>query len=168
MNPPRALLGCILLVSGLGFLTGCITPAMRIQNNPTVFAQLPPDQQSLVQQGKVAAGFTADAVRLALGNPDRITIRQTSAARMEIWYYLDFELGDTPGPLLYGPYGYGGYYRGRGGWGGWRGGGYRGGYYPAFNYGFVGTPTYAYRIYYVRYRVELRNNRVTNVRFDDR
>ena len=166
MKTSRAV-GCFALASWFGFLTGCTTPAMRIHEKPTVFSQLPPDQQSLVQQGKVAVGFSAEAVRLALGNPDRITIRQTSAARTEVWYYMDFELGPTPGPLLYGPYGYGGFHGGYGGF--YRGyGGYRGGYYPAFNYAFVGTPTYANRVYYVRYRVVLRDNRVTNVRFDDR
>jgi hypothetical protein len=153
------------------FLAGCDTPTARIHSNPGAFAQLPPDQQSLVQQGKVAVGFTADAVRLALGAPDRVTVRRSSTAQSEVWHYFDFDLVTAPYPLYYnfyspgwggiGGYGYGrggggyGYGRGGGGWGGW---GYGGGW-ALLN-------TDSYRRWYERVRVTLVNNRVTAVRYD--
>ncbi|MGD1030811.1 MAG: hypothetical protein ABSA05_06675 [Opitutaceae bacterium] len=143
-------------------LAGCDTPTARIHSNPGAFAQLPPDQQSLVQQGKVAVGFTADAVRLALGAPDRVTVRRSSTAQSEVWHYYDFDLVNAPYPLYYnfyspgwggiGGYGYG---RGGGGWGGW---GYGGGW-ALMN-------TDSYRRWYERVRVTLVNNRVTAVRVD--
>jgi hypothetical protein len=156
-------IGCFGVVLFILLLAGCDTPTARIHSNPSAFAQLAPDQQSLVQQGKVAVGFTADAVRLALGEPDRVTVRRTSASESEVWHYFDFDLVAGSYPLYYSFYapGWGGigngggYGRGRGGWGGW---GYGGGW------ALLNSPSY--RQWYERVRVTLVNNKVTNVRYD--
>jgi len=54
-----------------GLFAGCASPDKRISRSPEVFARLSPEQQALVKQGKVAVGFGADAVLLAVGSPDR-------------------------------------------------------------------------------------------------
>jgi hypothetical protein len=141
-------IGCAGLMTALGFLTGCSTPTTRIHANPTAFAQLSPDQQSLVQQGKVVAGFTAAAVRLALGDPDRVTLRQRNGSKSETWYYFDFELEDSPDPVFY--------FRGNGGWRG------------EYNYGIGAYSFPPVRIWYTHYRVQLDNNLVTGVAIDSR
>jgi outer membrane protein assembly factor BamE (lipoprotein component of BamABCDE complex) len=108
-------------------LCGCTTPEARIQKNPEVFAHLAPEQQALVKAGQVGVGFDMDAVKLALGNPDRITVHTTSKGQTQIWHYVTYE--SFGGPMYFGGYygGFGGYGRRgfRGGWGGgWGGWGY--------------------------------------------
>jgi hypothetical protein len=70
-----------------GLLAGCSTVASRIGADPEGFARLPPDQQTLVRQGRVGIGFNEEAVRLALGEPTRITTRTTKSGRSEVWHY---------------------------------------------------------------------------------
>lgn len=65
------------------------TPATRIEKNPGAFAQLTPEQQEKVRAGQIAIGFDASATRLALGEPDRILQKTTSAGETEIWQYVD-------------------------------------------------------------------------------
>ena len=76
---------------GAAWLTGCSTVSSRIQENPGLFASLPPDQQALVQQGKVAVGMDMATVRLAKGDPDRVTTRTTATGEMQVWHYVDYE-----------------------------------------------------------------------------
>lgn len=108
-------------------LTACATPASRIEKNPQLFAQATPEQQALIQQGQIALGFTADFVKLALGEPDRVTERVDASGTETVWHYLDAD--------AYGPYA-GGYYGP--GWGPF--GPYYGpyfgpyGYWPPVNY----------------------------------
>ena len=47
-----------------------VTPADRIGANPVMFRTLTPEQQALVQQGRLCEGMSKDAVYLAWGNPD--------------------------------------------------------------------------------------------------
>lgn len=102
-----------------------------------------------MRAGQVGLGFSTEAVKLALGQPDRITVRTDPTGQVQVWHYVETVYYD--GAFLYG----GPYWGGWGGWGGWgrRGwwgwGGYWGGPYP------VG-PVAAYD----RFRVEFRNNRV--------
>ena len=111
---------------GAALLAGCDTPETRIRSNPEAFARLNPDQQSLVKAGRVGIGFDMDAVKLALGNPDRITVRTTAQGQTQVWHYVEFVYYDSgylyPGPMYWGG-AWGGYGR-RGGWGGWGWGGY--------------------------------------------
>lgn len=79
---------------------GCATPDTRIHRSPEVFARLTPAQQALVRQGKVAIGFDADAVRLAVGLPDRKWTRMDAAGTREVWSYSTWE-NDRGQPLYH-------------------------------------------------------------------
>jgi hypothetical protein len=133
-------------VSGAAWLTGCSTPETRISSNPEVFARLTPQEQSLIRAGQLGLGFTAEAVKLALGPPDRVTMTTDASGQLEVWHYAETVYYD--GAFLYGgPY-WGGWGR-RGRWWGGYWGGYGDGPYPV---GPVNT--------YDRFRVEFRNNKV--------
>jgi hypothetical protein len=99
------------LISVLGlWLAGCSTPATRIKANPEAFARLTVDQQSLVKAGQVALGFDFEAVKLALGDPDRVTTRTDADGQTVVWHYLTYE---ADGRMLFTGY----YHTGRGWWG---------------------------------------------------
>jgi hypothetical protein len=142
---------------GAALLAGCDTPETRIRSNPEAFARLNPDQQSLVKAGRVGIGFDMDAVKLALGNPDRITVRTTAQGQTQVWHYVEYVYYDSgylyPGPMYWGG-AWGGYGR-RGGWGGWGWGGYGG-------WGWWGPFGPAQAQVYDRFRVEFQNGKVTN------
>jgi hypothetical protein len=87
---------------GAAWLAGCSTVSSRIQENPGLFASLPPDQQALVQQGKVAVGMDMATVRLAKGDPDHVTTRTTAQGETQIWHYVNYENND--GIILYSGY----------------------------------------------------------------
>jgi hypothetical protein len=72
-------------------LAGCSTPATRIQASPDVFARLTPGQQALVKGGQIALGFDFEAVKLALGDPDRVAVRTTADGETVIWHYVSYE-----------------------------------------------------------------------------
>lgn len=105
----------LLLAAALGAaaLTACSTVSSRIQENPGLFASLPPDQQALVQQGRVAIGMDMATARLAKGDPDRVTTRTTAQGTIQVWHYVNYENDD--GVILYTGY----YHRwwGLNGWG---------------------------------------------------
>ena len=92
-------------------LAGCSTPDSRIGHSPEVFARLNPDQQALVKAGQIAPGFDMDAVKLALGDPDRVTIITDSTGQHQVWHYVTYV--DYQGGIIYMGY----YHRFRG-WGG--------------------------------------------------
>lgn len=94
----------------LFYLAGCSTPATRIKANPEAFARLSSDQQALVRAGQVGLGFDMDAVRLALGDPDRITVRNDADGERQIWHYVSYE---SEGRVLFTGY----YHTGRNWWG---------------------------------------------------
>jgi outer membrane protein assembly factor BamE (lipoprotein component of BamABCDE complex) len=103
---------------------GCETPDSRIRNSPDIFARLNPDQQALVRAGQIAVGFDMDAVKLALGDPTRVTINTDNTGQHEVWHYVQYE--DNQGVVIYT-----GYYHRWGGWGGprfWGDVGYYNGY----------------------------------------
>ena len=133
-------------VSGAVWLAACSTPEARIQNHPEIYAQITPQEQALVKAGQVGLGFGPDAVKLALGDPDRMTVRMDARGELRIWHYTETVYYD--GAFLYGgPY-WGGWGRRRGGWGAWGAWG-SWGPYPV---GPVST--------YDRFRVEFRNGKV--------
>ena len=92
-------------------VAGCSTPDSRIRNSPEIFARLNPDQQALVKAGKIAPGFNMDAVKLALGDPDRVTLITDARGQHQVWHYVVYE--DYEGGVIYMGY----YHRFRG-WGG--------------------------------------------------
>ncbi|HVS53715.1 MAG TPA: hypothetical protein VHD62_15270 [Opitutaceae bacterium] len=95
----------VLLASSaaLLFAAGCSTPATRIRENPELFAQLPPDQQEMIKHGQVGVGFTAEMVRLALGEPDHYSTRVDADGVGEIWSYVTYQEPDGA-PLYRGWY----------------------------------------------------------------
>jgi hypothetical protein len=67
-----------------------------------------------VRAGKVAPGFTMEQVRVALGAPDRVFVRTTSAGESEVWAWRELgpQLGlgmgvGTGGPAASGTVGLG-------------------------------------------------------------
>jgi len=113
MKNPRL---CVLFAAAAGifWLAGCTTPEARINAQPQEFAKLTPAQQALVKSGQVGLGFSMDAVKLALGDPDHITIRTDASGQVQIWHYVTYE---TPNGVVL----YAGYYHRRGYGGGWWG-----------------------------------------------
>ena len=87
----------ILIALFAGLLTACATPLSRIERNPQAFAQLPADQQERVKLGEVGVGFDETATRLAVGEPDRISQRETAEGRVRVWIYYTQYSNVTPG-----------------------------------------------------------------------
>jgi hypothetical protein len=103
------------LAAGLA-LASCVpsTPQTRIQRYPDKFDALGAEDKSLVQQGTISTGMTADAVYLAWGGPSRVLQGAKNGETTEQWDYA----GSRPvyTTSFYGGYGYGGCgpYRARG------------------------------------------------------
>ena len=90
MKLPFVLLAALLLV-------GCATPEARIRRNPALFASFPPEVQARVRQGHIALGFSQPAVRMALGDPDRVYHRITSTnTANEVWAYTSYDYRSDP------------------------------------------------------------------------
>ncbi|HEU5081624.1 MAG TPA: hypothetical protein VFT72_20595 [Opitutaceae bacterium] len=99
----------MLLFAVFGLLfAACSTPESRIKKNPEIFSKLSPEEQQLIKEGKVGIGFTPEMVKLAIGDPDRVTTRTDANGVTETWRYVTYE-SDT-GMLLYRGY-YHRYYR---------------------------------------------------------
>ncbi|MDD2239256.1 MAG: hypothetical protein PHO14_10925 [Kiritimatiellae bacterium] len=91
-------------------LAGCATtPARRIQRNQELFDSLPVAEQARIRGGQIALGYTADMVRIALGDPQRQLTRRTPDSESAIWLYLDKlrryerQRADIDGLLISGP-----------------------------------------------------------------
>lgn len=68
-----------------------VTPADRIGANPVMFRTLTPEQQALVQQGRLCEGMSKDAVYLAWGNPDTApVVGRQNGTSYEKWIYLEY------------------------------------------------------------------------------
>ncbi|MCC6416057.1 MAG: hypothetical protein IT582_09115 [Opitutaceae bacterium] len=94
-----------LLLAAL-LLAGCETVANRISKNQAVFDAWPAQVQATIRAERVDLGFTPDQVRIALGAPDRVYARKTSAGEAEVWAYFDrrpqFSIGVGMGSGGYG------------------------------------------------------------------
>lgn len=90
MNTKKLLLLAIIL----GFCAGCTSPQIRIDRNRALYDSLPGESQALIQEGRVAVGFTPDMVKLALGEPDRVYSRTDESGTSESWAYTAYSLGD--------------------------------------------------------------------------
>ena len=73
---------------------GCSTPDSRIQKNLDVFNTFPPEVQVMVRAGKVEIGFSADMVRIALGEPHRVYRRKVEKGETEVWSYIDTQFSN--------------------------------------------------------------------------
>jgi hypothetical protein len=92
-----------LLLAVSVWLTGCASPDARIKRSPEMFARLSPEHQALVREGKVGVGFGVDAVRLAVGEPDRVWVRTDATGTSEVWSYTTWAT-DFGRPLYRGWY----------------------------------------------------------------
>jgi len=109
-------------------LGACATPQSRIDRNPDTFQSLTSEQQALVKQGKVAIGFSEAAVKLALGEPQRVIQRTDEKGKSIVWRYVDFDNGAAGGAV---------------------GGFYGANYFPGFaGYGAFGRPIGFYNGFY--------------------
>ena len=86
MNAFRLACSCLPLAL---LLAGCASPAQRIQQNQEFFDSLPVAAQARIRGGQIDLGFTPAMVRIALGEPQRKTLRRSGAGDLEIWFYLD-------------------------------------------------------------------------------
>ena len=87
----NALFRFIAAALAMAWFAGCstlATPESRIRNNPEAFKRLDPDQQALVRAGKVTVGMDMDAVRIALGVPNRVTYRTDTQGQTQTWHYF--------------------------------------------------------------------------------
>lgn len=132
---PRLLLAVI----ATALFTQCSsTPTTRIEKNPQMYGKLSAKDQHLVTHGLIHEGMTRDAVFLAWGRPDSVSVGVNRGRESENWTYegqrpirsmsMNMGFGYGGGFGGYGPYGFGG-------WGpyGFGGGGY------GFPYGGSGT-----------------------------
>jgi hypothetical protein len=105
----RSLAAVLLAVA---VFTGCTSPKTRIKKSPELFATLSASDQQLIKEGRAALGFTPDMVKLALGDPDRVSTRTDAMGVSEVWRYTTYETDG--GVYLYRGY-YHRYYTGYGG-----------------------------------------------------
>ena len=70
-------------------LAGCSTVSSRIAKNREAFNTWPTAVQDRVVVGQIDIGFTAEQVRVALGEPDRIFTRTTADGTSQVWSYRD-------------------------------------------------------------------------------
>jgi len=98
-------LGLLVLVALLVWLTGCASPAAtdprmiskRKAERPTAYAALPPEHQSLIDQGQIRIGMSEDAVYLAWGQPSATSASESPAGLATVWHYS----GTTSDNYLY-------------------------------------------------------------------
>jgi hypothetical protein len=76
--------------AGMLFATACSTVSSRINDNPQAFQKLPPEQQTLVKEGKILVGFDADAVLLAWGKADNVKPSAKNGKPAEVWTYIGY------------------------------------------------------------------------------
>ena len=64
----------------------------RITKNPVMFCVLSPEQQLMVQQGKICEGMSKEAVFLAWGNPNtEPVLGLQNGVSYEKWVYLTYQ-----------------------------------------------------------------------------
>lgn len=100
---------CLLSLLVCAVLLGCqsATPAARIEANPVLFRSLTPEQQLMVQQGKICKGMSKDAVMLAWGLPYTEPVQgEKDGHRYERWVYMRTRTVpvDTIGGMYGGPW----------------------------------------------------------------
>ena len=79
----------VLVGSALLLAAGCATPASRISSHQAAFDTWPVAVQEKVRAGHIDVGFTAEMVRVAMGDADRMFTRTTEKGTMEVWVYND-------------------------------------------------------------------------------
>ena len=108
--------GALAVVAAFGafLLSSCATTDYRISRYPQLYQSLSPDEQALVQQGRIREGMSQDAVFLAWGSPEQRMVGRSRGRPVETWIYTTSYPGYSPyygAGFGYG-YGYGGFYGG--------------------------------------------------------
>ena len=77
------------LLLTVAFLTGCASSTVetRKQERYGAYSALPDESRSLVDQGKIKVGMTADAVYIAWGKPSQIVGGESSRGATTTWLY---------------------------------------------------------------------------------
>lgn len=82
----------------LGGLAGCASkPADRIAADRATFEAWPADVQEKVAAGEIAVGFTAEQVRMALGEPSRVVKRTGQGGERTVWDFAASKPGFSIG-----------------------------------------------------------------------
>ncbi len=119
---------CLAAIIATFFVQCSSTPKTRIESNPQMFSKLSAKDRQLVTHGLIREGMTRDAVFLAWGRPDSVSVGINRGRESENWAYegqrpvrsMNMNMG-----FGYGGYGYGGLgYGGFGGFGPYGYGGY--------------------------------------------
>jgi hypothetical protein len=94
--------GSLFLLAAM-LLSGCASSSIesRQRERATAFASLPADQQTLVRDGQIRRGMSADAVYIAWGKPAQILQREDARGLVTVWLYHGGWMEDT----RYWPYG---------------------------------------------------------------
>ncbi len=137
MKTPSFLRLCLAVVIATFFVQCASTPQTRIEKNPEMFSKLSAKDRQLISHGLIREGMTRDAVFLAWGRPDTVSVGVNRGRQSENWTYegqrpvrsMSMNMGFGYGGFGYGGYGYGGY----GGFGGFGPYGYGG--YPMWGGG---------------------------------
>jgi hypothetical protein len=92
------------IAAGSLVLTSCSTIESRISEHPEIYRNLSSRDQTLVNQGHLRAGMSANAVWLAWGSPDFKVIGNMRGHSTETWIYVHYATYPYYGP--YGPFGF--------------------------------------------------------------
>ncbi len=84
------------IIAALLFCSACSTVSTRVKERPEAFAKLSPDDQTLVQLGKIENGFSTDAVYLAWGKADKIAQTAMNGKPSETWTYIGYRQETIP------------------------------------------------------------------------
>lgn len=85
-------------------VSACATPESRIKDDPRAFAVATAEQQALIRKGEIAVGFKPEFVKLALGEPDRITEHTDASGVETTWHYTESNPGYVARTGYYDPY----------------------------------------------------------------
>lgn len=121
MNTILRLRLVLAVLAALGCVQCSSTPQSRIEKNPGLFLKLNARDRQLVQSGSVREGMSRDAVFLAWGRPDSVSVGANRGRQKESWTYfgqrpirtmsmnMGFGFGGFGGfyPYGWGPYGWG-------------------------------------------------------------
>lgn len=107
---------CLVLITTLFFVQCSSTPRTRIEKNPQMFSKLSAKDRQLVTHGLIREGMTRDAVFLAWGRPDSVSVGINRGRESENWTYegqrpvrsMNMNMGFGYGGFGYGGFGYGG------------------------------------------------------------
>lgn len=120
MKAPFFIRLCLAVIAAISFVQCSSTPTTRIEKNPQMYAKLNAKDRHLVTHGLIHEGMTRDAVFLAWGRPDSVSVGVNRGRESESWTYegqrpvrsMSMNMGFGFGGLGYGgfgPYGYGGW-----------------------------------------------------------